>query len=606
MQGKAGTFSNIRYVEARAGSSYGQAIMADYDLIIRGGTIVDGTGGEPYVADVAISGNIISAVGQLGDATGTEEVDAAGLLVTPGFVDIHTHYDGQVLWSDRLVPSSTHGVTTLVMGNCGVGFAPCKAEDRDRLIKLMEGIEDIPGIVMTEGLPWTWESYPEYLRDVESRPHDINVASYLPHSALRVFVMGERAAAGQAATEDDLAEMARITREAIEAGAMGFSTSRTLFHCSSDGGTVPTLDATEAELQAITNAMKEANNGFVFQVAADYRSGETIEEEFQLLERVARNSESVLLLPTVQIHSNPDLWRDIIVRVEKANESGLTVKGQTMPRGVGMLYGLQHSTHPFCLSPSYLELQHLPLPERLRAMRDPEARARIVSETPNASPMPFHTMIRLFDGMYELGEVVDYEPDPATSLTQRAQEMGITAEELAYDILTAGDGGGILYLPVVNYARGNLDDVYEMLDNQHFMPALGDGGAHLGVICDSSYSTFMLTHWTRDRARPGRLSIAAAIKAMCNDTSKAVGLLDRGIVAKGYRADINVIDYDNLTLHRPKMQFDLPAGGGRLMQGASGFAATIVNGKVVYRDGVPTGALPGELVRGRRGAPALA
>jgi N-acyl-D-amino-acid deacylase len=570
---------------------------AQFDLVIRNGNIVDGSGNPAFTGDVAVSGGRIVAVGNVA-GTGAQEIDAAQKLVTPGFVDIHTHYDGQAIWESTLAPSSGHGVTTVIIGNCGVGFAPCRAQDRDRLVRLMEGVEDIPGVVMTEGLSWEWESYPEYLNALEARPHDINIASYLPHSPLRVYVMGERAAAGEEATPDDIEQMAALTREAMQAGALGFATSRTLFHRSSDGELIPTLDAGEAELTGIGQAMRAVSDG-VMQIANDYKGATDIAGEFALMKRVAQTSGCILSLPMAQMHNAPESWREIAAMISDANAEGMRINGQVMPRGLGMLFGLDHSMHPFCLTPGYHEIAHLPLPERVAKMLEPATRARILAEPPGDPSVPLLRYIRLFNGMFEMGEAVDYEPPLENSIAARAAGAGTTPEALAYDLLLAQDGHGILFMPFANYAYGNLDTTLEMLRHKHLLPGLGDGGAHYGAICDASYSTFLLSYWTRDRIRGERMSVPEAVRAMTHDTAAMMGLHDRGLIAPGYAADLNVIDYDRLFLHAPRIAHDLPGGGKRLTQKADGFAATIVNGEIVYRNGTPTGRLPGKLIRGR-------
>jgi N-acyl-D-amino-acid deacylase len=597
---RASIQATLRLAELRKA----RAMSDRHDIIIRNGTIVNGSGNAPFVGDVAIQGGRISAVGIV-SGSADEEIEAAGLLVTPGFVDIHTHYDGQVIWDSRLAPSSGHGVTTVVMGNCGVGFAPCRAQDRERLTKLMEGVEDIPGVVLTEGLTWEWETYPEYLDAVQARPHDINIASLLPHSALRVYVMGERAVAGEVATPDDLARMAEVTTEAMNAGAIGFGTSRTIYHRSSTGDVVPTLDASEEELMAIARAIEAAGDG-ILQIANDYKDATDIAGEFALMVRVTKATGRSLTMPTTQSHSRTDEWRTIMRLVEQANEQGVPVKAQFIPRGIGMLFGLELSMHPFSLSPAYLALMHLPLAGRLERMRDPGVRAQLLAETPEDTSVPMFTFIRCFDRMFEFGDPLDYEPPLEASIEARAAALGIDPLELAYDLLLKHEGHAAFYAPLSNYGYGNLDPGYELLQHKDFVLGLGDGGAHLGTICDASYSTFMLTHWTRDRKRGPKIGLAQAIRALTSVTAETVGLLDRGLLAPGYNADVNIIDYDQLTLHAPKVAFDLPAGGRRLTQEADGYVATIVNGIVVYRGGRATGALPGELVRGRRALPQAA
>ena len=578
-------------------------MTSQFDIVIRGGTIVDGRGGAPFEGDVAITGDTIVAVSRAIKGSGREEIDARGMLVTPGFVDVHTHYDGQAIWESRLSPSSGHGVTTVVVGNCGVGFAPCRKEDHARLIELMEGVEDIPGVVMTTGLTWDWETYPEFLNALDARPHDINIASYLPHSALRVYVMGERASHGAKATAEDTEKMGKITAEAIQAGAVGFATSRTLFHRSSKGDVIPTADAGEEELTAIARGMQSAGSG-VFQVATDFKSNEDVPGEFAMFRRILRASGRPLTLSTAQTHSRPDQWRTIMSCIEEANNEGLTVTGQTMPRGIGLLLGLELTMHPFTMCPSYKEVAQLPLAEKVERMRDPALRARLIEEEPEDPSHPLIGFVRNFDGMFEGGDPIDYEPSLDDSIAARATRAGITPAELAYDILMKRDGHSIIFLPFANYAHGNLDVVASMMRHENFVLGLGDGGAHYGVICDASFPTFVLSHWTRDRRNGDKLTIPEAVRALTHDPARMIGFNDRGVIAEGYRADLNVIDYDRLKLHAPHVVYDLPAGGRRLTQKADGFSATVVNGKIVYRDGVHTGALPGRLVRGQQPAPA--
>lgn len=572
-----------------------------YDLVIRNGTIVDGLGGEPYRGDVAVLDGRIERVGTVA-GRGREEIDAAGLLVTPGFVDIHTHFDAQAIWEARMVPASEHGVTTVVVGNCGVGFAPCREHDRDGLIALMEGVEDIPEVVMAEGLTWEWETYPQFLDAIDRRPHDVNIASYLPHAPLRLYVMGDRASVGEVATAEDRAAMARIAREAAAAGAVGFATSRSLFHRSADGQPICTQDAEEAELLEIARAMGEPGESLL-QVAVDFGGERSLDDEFGILSRVVLESGHAMTMPIAELHSNRNLWREIMERVSEANAKGAQITAQALPRGIGVIYGLDLSAHPFFLKPSYREIAGLPMPERLAAMRDPARRERILTEGNIEYHLPIAATVDKFAGMYEIGNPIDYEPVPESSIAARASALGITPEALAYDILVSHGAEPALYMPFANYAAGNLDAAYEMFRHPDIVLGLGDGGAHYAVICDASYPTFLLTHWVRDRTRGERLGLAEVIRALSHDTAQVVGLKDRGVIAPGYAADLNVIDFDGMRLPSPRVAHDLPKGGRRLRQRAEGFVATIVNGVVTYRNGVATGDLPGRLVRGRQPAP---
>jgi N-acyl-D-aspartate/D-glutamate deacylase len=571
-----------------------------WDLVVRGGTVIDGSGGAPVEADVAVADGRIAAVGRIA-GSGREEIDARGRIVTPGFVDLHTHYDGQVTWENRLVPSSLHGVTTAVMGNCGVGFAPCRPEQRALLVRLMEGIEDIPNVVLTEGLPWNWESFPEYFDALAQRRFDIDIGGYVPHAALRVYVMGERASAHEPATADDLARMGPLVREAVAAGALGVGTSRTIFHRASDGSSVPTLKATEEELAVLAGALKASGPG-ILQYAVDWDdAGET----FALIRRVLERTGCPAAFSLVQSNERPDMWRRILDLTEQANDDGLPISVQVMPRPIGMLLSLNLTLNPFCTTASYKQIAHLPLAERVAAMRSAELRARIVAEATEPNPTNLlATFVRDFERTFEIAQPLDYEPPPEASIAAEARRRGVKPEELAYDLLLQEEGRKMLFVATVNYAGKSLDATLEMLQHRDTVPGLGDAGAHLGVICDGSYSTFMLTHWARDRRRGPRLALPAVVKALTRDTARVVGLDDRGLVAPGYRADLNVIDFDRLRLGLPEVRTDLPAGGRRLVQGASGYAASIVRGTVIARDDTPTGALPGRLVRGAQPAPA--
>lgn len=566
--------------------------MSAYDMVVRGGTVVDGSGGDIVEADIAIKDGLIAAVG-VGLDSGDEEIDAAGCLVTPGFVDVHTHYDGHVTWENRLSPSSYHGVTTVVMGNCGVGFAPCKPSDRDGLIRLMDGVEDIPFPVLAEGLPWTWESFPEYLDVIASREFDMDVAGYLPHAALRVYVMGERGVNREPATQEDLEKMCLLLGEALDAGAMGIATSRTLFHRSSDGRPIPTLDASGDELQALARVLREKGKG-VFQIVEDLHEPS---RDFSALVDIARVCQRPLTFTVGTANDGPFHWPELLEDLELANADGVVMKGQVLPRAIGMLLGHELTLNPFYTTATYQKLQALPLSERLVQLRDPQVRAQILSEPPDPDPaLVLGRAVRTFDYMFVLGDPPNYEQPWELSIAGRAQAKGVSPEELAYDLLLEGERGSALYLAIGNYADGNLDAVGAMLAHPHMVPGLGDGGAHSATICDGSYSTFALTHWARDRQR-GRLPLADIVRRLSHSAAQLMGFTDRGLLEVGKRADINVIDFDRLSLHAPQIKYDLPSNGCRLIQRATGYVATLVNGVPVYRNGEATGALPGRLVR---------
>mgnify|MGYP005839695329 CR=1 FL=1 len=572
--------------------------MSGFDLIIRGGTVLDGTGREGFVADVGIRNGRIAEVGEI-SGTAAEEIDAAGLLVTPGWVDVHTHYDGQVTWDSFVTPSSLHGATTVVMGNCGVGFAPVRPADHKTLISLMEGVEDIPGAALHEGLSWNWESFPDYLDAIEGRPHDIDVAAQVPHGALRVYVMGERGAALERANDDDIHRMGVLTREAVEAGALGFTTSRTILHKTAEGNPVPTHDAAREELIGIASEMGKSGQG-VLQVVSDFAN---LDVEFETLTDMVRAADRPLSVSLAQADVNPGRYREILARLEEANRAGLEMRGQVANRPVGILLGLQGSVHPFIAFPSYKEIAGLPLDERVARMRDPSFKAKLLSEAPEEGNVFANYIANSYGKMFRLGDPPDYEPDPSTSIGAIAEQKGIRADELAYDTLLENDGREFLYFPFLNYAEFNLEPTREMLMSEYTVPGLSDGGAHVGAICDASFPTYMLTHWARDRSRGEQLDLAWLVKRQTRDTAISMGLMDRGLIAQGYKADLNVIDFDRLAIHPPHMIFDLPAHTRRLMQEAEGYVATIVSGAVIRRDGKATGALPGKLVRGPQKAP---
>ncbi len=574
-------------------------MAAQFDLVVRGGTVLDGTGGEPREADVAVQDGRIAAIGR-GVGAGREEIDAKGLAVTPGFVDIHTHYDGQVTWDDRFSPSSGHGVTTVLMGNCGVGFAPCRPQDRDTLIKVMEGVEDIPELVMRQGVPWNWQSFPDYLEALDRRRCDIDFATQVPHAPLRVFVMGRRGVDREPATAADMAAMASLVEEGLSAGALGFTTSRSLFHRTSDGTLTPTITAAEEELAAIARGMGRAGRG-VIQLLDDFQDstadGST---EFAMLRRLVELSGRPLSFTLLDISLYPGRWKTLLREIERAQRDGLPIRGQVAARPVAVLYGLELSFHPFSTCPSYRAVEGLPLTQKLARLRDPALRARLLAEEPVYSNPNMLAFMRNVANMFVLGDPPNYTPPAAARLDARAATLGVTPLELAYDLLVAGDGRTILFHPGANYTDCSDANMASMLRHPDTVMALGDGGAHYGLICDASYTTHALTYWTRDR--PGeRWPLAWAVQQLTDVPARAVGLGDRGRLAPGCKADLNVIDLDRLRVAAPHPVHNLPGGGRRLEQMAEGYRATVVGGEITYRDGTFTGALPGRLVRGARG-----
>jgi N-acyl-D-aspartate/D-glutamate deacylase len=561
-----------------------------HDLVLRGGTLVDGTGGPTRVGDVAVSDGKIVSVGGVAEA-GRREIDATGLLVTPGFVDIHTHYDGQVSWDHLLEPSIYHGVTTVVMGNCGVGFAPAHPDHHDWLIRLMEGVEDIPGTALAEGLSWDWETFPEYLDAIEKREHTLDFAAQLPHGALRGYVMGERGADhNERPTPDEIKRMAQITKEAIEAGAVGFTTSRTVNHKTLEGEHTPSYTATSDELWGIADGLKQAGAG-VFEIVGDFPD---LEPEFAMVRQMAERSGRPLSVSVSQINERPEDWRRMLDLISEAQADGVPLHAQVAPRPVGVIMSLEATYNPFIKNPGLLEVASLPLAERATQLADPARRKRVAEGGMIIDPH------RLFP----LSEKPNYEPAPEESIAALAEAAGVDVTLFALDVLLEDDGKGQLFMPALNYFYGNSDHCLEMLEHPFTVPGLGDGGAHVSFISDASFSTYLLTHWARDRKRGGTLPLEFVVKSQARDTAVLLGFLDRGLLAPGMKADLNVIDFEALELTRPEMRYDLPAGGKRLVQKAKGYRYTIVSGEIVIKDGEPTGATPGKLVRGAQPAPA--
>ncbi|OBK70734.1 amidohydrolase family protein [Mycobacterium sp. 1274761.0] len=573
-----------------------------YELIIRNGTIVDGLGGEPFVGDVAIADGVIAHVGSV-DGEAAREIDATGLLVTPGFVDLHTHYDGQAIWSDRMTPSSAHGVTTAVMGNCGVGFAPCRAEDHEVLVDVMAGVEDIPGVVMVDGLPWTWETFPEFLDALDAGRRDIDVAAFLPHSPLRVYVMGRRGVDREPATTEDLALMRKLAAEAIDVGALGFASSRLTIHKTESGHPIPSYDAGHDEIEAIARGVADAGGGLI-QFVPDLVAGD-YEPALQTVFDVASDVGLPVTFTLAIGNAGPAFFEDALRMVEKANENGGDITAQIFPRPIGLVIGLELSGNPFVMYPSYREIAGLPLAERVAEMRKPEVRERILNDKPTSDGHPLMFAVQAFNWIFPLGDPPNYEPSPSDSIAARAAARGVSPLEEAYDRLLDDDGHAMLLVTLANFRDASLDTVAELVRREDVVLGLGDGGAHYGMICDASFPTYMLTHWVRDRAS-GRLSVAEAVRELTSVPARVAGLADRGRIAVGYKADLNIIDQDALRLHKPTVAYDLPAGGRRLDQTADGYVATIVSGEIITENGVPTDARPGRLVRGRQAAPASA
>jgi len=562
-----------------------------FDLIIRNGTLVDGTGNKSQIADIAIKDGLIAAIGDFSGKS-NQEIDASNLVVTPGFVDIHTHYDGQAIWDSQLKPSSIHGVTTVVMGNCGVGFAPCKPEDRIKLVELMEGVEDIPAPVMHEGLDWKWETFEEYIEALERNKLDIDVCALLPHAALRVYVMGERAINHEAANIDDMKIMRKLAKEAVEAGAFGFSTSRTISHKSLKGEFTPTLRAHEDELTAIAMGLSDAGTGFM-EIVSDWNEPDP-ETEFEVLKRIVKKSGRPVVFSCTQRHDRPDFWKDLMEMARQAQKEGLPIRPVVTPRPIGLLLGLNGSQNPFSGTDTYKTLAELPLKQRIVEMRKKEIKKQILSEDPIAgSTFPLINRIG-YSQMYRFGSPPNYNPRQEDSIENLARINGISAAEMAYDILLENDGNNFIYAPLVNYADHTFSVCQKMLEDKNAIMGLGDGGAHVGFILDAGYPTWLISYWS---VKKKVFSMEETVRRLTSDTAIAAGLSDRGFLKVGLKADINIIDWENVGSSDPFMTQDLPAGGKRLMQHTKGYIATIVSGKITYRNGNSTEERPGILVR---------
>ncbi len=582
-----------------------------HDLVIRNGTIVDGTGDAPYQGDIAIDDGRISAIGRI-EAEGRETVDATGQIITPGFVDIHTHFDGQITWDPLLTPSCWHGVTTVVMGNCGVGFAPAAPNRHEWLIGLMEGVEDIPGTALSAGMQWNWETFPEYLDYLDTLPKALDVGTQVPHGAVRAYVMGERGASNEPANPEDILEMKKLVREGIEAGALGVSTSRTIVHRAIDGVNVPGTFAEEDEMMAFGEALSEAGTG-VFELAPAGVTGDDMnlpDLEVAWMRRVSAATGRPITFALVQLDAEPDHWKRMFDLSEEAAAEGADLYPQVTARAPGVLLGLQ-TNHPWVNAPTFQEisghyklgegdahhLRRVPIEEVAAEMRKPEVKAKLLEELGAAhQDIAFINLGRVF----QLQEPLDYEPSEEDSVAAMAERKGREAHELFYDLLLEDDGRRLFFAPTLNYTEFNYDVVRKMLTHPRAALGLDDAGAHCGVICDASMPTFMLTHWARDRSRGEGLPLEFVVKKMTSDTARLYGLNDRGVLKPGMKGDVNVIDLDRLQLRAPELAHDLPADGRRLVQKAEGFVATIVSGEVIMRDGEETGARPGKLVRGEQ------
>ena len=563
-----------------------------FDLIIKNGLVYDGKGSEPFKADLAISNEKIVEIGKIEDK-GRKVIDAEGKIVTPGFVDIHTHYDGQVTWDPYLRPSTYHGVTTVVMGNCGVGFSPCKPDQRDWLIGLMEGVEDIPGTALHEGIDWEWESFPEYLDALEKKPLAIDVGTQIPHGAVRAYVMGERGINHEEASSEEIEEMKQIVQEAVKAGAYGFSTSRTEKHNDVNGNLTPSITAHKTELVEIAKSLGEINQG-VLQGISDFYD---FDSEFDIFKTMSKESGRPISITVEQQDARPEWWLQLLDGIQEAQTEGVNMYGQVPPRATGILMGLTATLNPFRFHPSYMEIADLSLEERVKIMNTSQFKEKLLKENAVSINPLVDEIVNAYGKMFKLGEPANYEPDPKTSFHSLANLSNMTAEEIAYDAMLEKEGKALIYHPLFNYQTGDLSLVEQMLKHPYTIAGLGDAGAHCGAISDASFPTTLVQHWSRDRDRGEKLPLETVIKMQTSETASLLGINDRGIIEEGYKADINVIDYEGLTLHEPEIINDLPAGGRRLVQKASGYDYTIVSGEIAFIKGEATGELNGRLIR---------
>ncbi len=579
-----------------------------FDVKIANGLVFDGDGGEPCRADIGISDGRIAEIGRCAGAS-DRHIDAEGAIVCPGFIDLHTHYDGQISWDEEMRPSVNFGVTTVLMGNCGVGFAPVRAADHDRLIRLMEGVEDIPGTALHEGISWGWESFGEYLAAIDAKPHTIDFAAMAVHDPIRVYAMGERASFRETATADDIRAMQALLKDALDAGAAGFSIGRSDIHRTADGDWTPSSEAGREELVALASVMKGRRRG-VLQIVNDFnleRPGDQFPDEFALVEAFARAGGRPCSISLMQRDFAPDQWKRILKETERLNADGVDFRVQVAPRGIGVFNGLQCTMHPLMAQPSYQAIREKPLESRVATMRDPEFRKRCLAEKPMKLAGPGSSVPPIVDTLiagielvankfYRLGETPDYDQGADGSLGAEARRDGVSVMEKLYDVLLELDGRQLIYFPIYNYTEFSYDNVRKMLTHPNAMIGLSDGGAHVGTICDASFPAYLLSYWTRDRA-DHRLPLSRALQMLTADGADYLGLADRGRLKVGLKADINVIDYDRLTLKAPRMVKDLPAGGQRLLQDAKGFRATLVSGKQVVQNDQVTDERPGRLVR---------